>query len=526
MLDSTPPLLRAYRTSERLNISAPQLVDRILGDEGIAAQLMPRWQAYQAHAQWRGARSGEEPRFTGDDGSVHPGSEAMSPSRTVNRLLGELVELTTSPYPEGVVRNFFKLAQANPACKARMAELPLLCCMAEGEMEKHYAQAALHQLEAAERTSARDGNPLAERAHQRLDNYCDRPEFRREKFASVTEKNHRIGQARRIFLLDEALKPFPYTHNYEHIAYGERRLLTDPRGHGNYPDSLLKHNQDRLLAGKAGAEREAAVARNPKDFGIPDLTQKHMTFVGSGALPLTGFMNHILTGCKVNLVDIDEDAVALSRKLVTRLEALGVLEKDAVKVYAAPASGVHYGGADAGGGYGHKAGETMPDGKIHVPTDVIYIAGLIPNEAKAALMADLETNKSEPVRTMMVRSARGLSRLLYEPVNNAAFEENTRYHASGSLIPERHVLPYRRRANAWAEDGADPVSVTAVLSDDNVNTALLLHRSELPLVNQDVMFEKGSKFAGEVERELGHAADYSHIDQQRARRMTGWRPAL
>ena len=555
MLDPAKPILKPYRHSSRSDVTAQELVDKILGDNGIYTKLEKRWKAYQDHQDWHAHALTSNPRrktptFIDEDGRTRPASEALSPSPSVNANLSELVEYCTAAYQEGVVAEFFDIANSNDTYRKRLSQLPALTGSAEGEMEKYYARQAL------ERITVRDnGNghialsdeavqSIKERAEIRLADYLNAngTRFHLKKANNMmlivpdnANDKELVAQIRRILRLDETIQPFPYTHNYEHIAYGEKHLLSDPHVHKNFPLDMLREQQQSMIEGLPPEEAKAVMDQHPETFGITHLEEKYMTFVGSGALPLTGLMNHIISGCKINLVDRDPEAVDISRKFVTYLELLGVLEKDAVKVYTSEGADIHYGGPSRDLERGQYAGEArynaphvelQADGrlnkttknKIYVPTDILYIAGLIPNKDKQTMMLNLENNDQDPVRNIMVRSARGLSRMLYEPVKNEAFEQNSYYASHGTLVPERHLLPYTKPLEAYKEDSATPATVSAILSDDNINTAILLHRNDLPMINPNIMFEEGSKFAQQLEKDLGHKPDFSHIEREKIRR--------
>lgn len=578
MPDITHSVLKPYRKSERNPTTAQELVERILGDDGIYTHLETRWEAYKAHEAWEESRfadskpSEPEPRFTDElTQQERPGNEALwpttpiasrterplivpvpPPSGVVDESLSELVGLCAQAYNEGVVAEFFKLANENPKYRARMEELPALTGSAETEMEKFYARAALNRLNPPENGSGLSGiseatmHEIREMAEVRLEGYLEKNgiDFQWEEKgqerrirAVNPEDKATIDQARRMLRLDETIWPFPYTDNYEQIAYGEHHLLTDPHVHQNFPAQLLKAQQEDLLKNKTPEEIADIKEKHPETFGVQNLEGKYMTFVGSGSLPLTGIMNHIVSGCKVNLVDSDPEAVEISNKFITYLESLGVVKPGAIKVYRTNGEEVHYGGPRKGFERADHAGRVHPEthytlddqghwqegkkDKVYVPTDILYIAGLVPTEGKNTILHNVVEDKSDPVQHVMVRSARGLSRLLYEPVENGPFYKNTFFRMHGTVVPERHMVDYQDAVLSYKEDGMTRPSVSAALSDDNVNTAILLHRRELPIIDSSVPFEEGSKIARHVESLLGHSADYSHIDRARVRRELG-----
>ncbi len=566
MLNKTNPVLKDYKNSPKSELTAELLVKKIFGADGIYARIETRWKAYESHQEWRSEflkskERGSEPIYLDEKtGDVISGSRALDPCPLINGALSELVGLAIDSYQEGVVKEFYERVNADPETKTKLANIPAISAYSEGEMEKFYAQAALDRIEKPYNGSVVMADEAVKKikydAELRVKNYLSENGFRyishyneQEKmniFGAADSKDselvNTINTARKLFRLDETLQPFPYTHNYEHLAYGEKFLIENPAGHGNFPKSLQTIAQKIALpANDPEALSDASrlvKLQNPDIFGVEDLDEKYMTFVGSGALPLTGFVNQIITGCNVNLIDVDPEAVELSQKLRTHLEFLGVLEKDAVSVYIEHGNQVHYGGPrEDGDRLSHRGQRFVVDGQHfnfntkgelssresedlkYIPTDILYIASLIPNNIKRGMVKNLEENKIDPVPVTIVRSARGLSSMLYEPIHEAENDligSSPRYHEYGSIIPKRHTESYGNPHVALSEDYISPVSITALLSDDNVNTAHIYHRSALPLINPHVVFLPDSSFDKQAKKDLeedGGRMDYSYLTQ-------------
>ncbi len=563
MLDKTNPVLKPYQHGKKSNLTAQELVDKIFGKGGIYDRIEKRWDAYEKHKAWRGeflrtTKRGPEPTFkqeeTGEDIS---GARALDPCPLINEALSELVGLSIDTYKEGVVKEFFEIAGRDPVIKTKLAKLPLVSAYSESEMEKHYARAALARIEKRDNgTVMMSEEAVAEikqKAESRVAEYLSSTGKRYKMRRSDDEKMELavpadtkdsdlaadIKRARKLCRLDETLKPFPYTHNYEHLAHGEKFLIENPAGHGNYPKSMQNMAQKIALPpndpdGTSNAGKQIK-AKNPQLFGVEDLHDKYMTFVGSGALPLTGFVNQIVTGCKVNLIDVDPEAVELSQKLRTHLEFLGVLDKDTVSVYIEHGNQVHYGGPRDDADRVTHRGQRFISNKPHyryvgdklterekedvkyIPTDILYIASLIPNDIKKSIIRNLEENKLDPVPVAVVRSARGLSSMLYEPIHDGDKDiigSSPHYHDYGSIVPKRHTIPYGNPHTAQDEGHASPVSITALLSDDNVNTAHIYYRSPLPMLNPQIVFLPDSSFDLKLQEELaqhGGTVDYGHL---------------
>ena len=90
------------------------------------------------------------------------------------------------------------------------------------------------------------------------------------------------------------------------------------------------------------------------------------------------------------------------------------------------------------------------------------------------------------------------------------------YHGYGSIIPQRHACHYLNPHIGAAEGHASPASLSALLSDDNVNTAHIYYRSQLPLLDPEIVFLPGSPFDAQVKKDLaaeGREVDYSHVTE-------------
>ena len=237
-------------------------MEKILGEDGIFSHIENRWAAYKQHQQWRSRflqeiNQNPEPAFIDEDtGEKISGARALDPCPRVNQALSELVELCIDTYPEGVVKKFFELAHANPDYSRKLTDIPAISAYSEGEMEKYYARAALARIEKRYNGSVVLAdeviNDIKNKAEQRVREYLSQNGveytmryFEKEKMElAVPAHSHEreaaedIKKARKLFRLDETIQPFPYTHNYEHLAYGEKHLIENPAAHGNLPKSL------------------------------------------------------------------------------------------------------------------------------------------------------------------------------------------------------------------------------------------------------------------------------------------------
>ncbi len=555
----TSPKLKKYSNNTVNGATAEELVEKVFGKEGLYQKIEHRWEAYKAHQAWDNAfhsqsSRGQEPTFVDEEtGEKVLGDRALDPCDIVNETLSNLVGLCIEQYKEGVVKDFFKIVKANPNYAQKLKEIPLISAYSEGEMEKYYAQKALDRFEEASQTGHDLVKEIKQKAEDRLIAYFEERgdavhlEYNEKEkrdmvvadFLDNTALQEEIKTARKLYLLDETIQPFPYTHNYEHLAYGEKHLLENPVGHGNFPKALLKTAQATRLPANdpegTSPEATAIKQKNPDLFGIENIKNKYMTFVGSGALPLTGFVHQAVTGCKINLVDVDPKAVELSQKLRNQLVTVGALEKDAVQIYIEHGNQVYYGGPRVDDDRVEHRGERFrlahphysfennkwhsrkDEDVLYLPTDVLYIASLIPNNIKKSMIRNLEENTLDSVPVTVVRSARGLSGMLYEPIHDSDKDlvgASALYHDYGNIAPQRHTVSYINPHTAVAEDYINPVCVSAIVSDDNVNTAHIYYRKQLPVVNADVVFLPGSGVANQLEKDLaeeGKQVDYSFL---------------
>ena len=229
-----------------------------------------------------------------------------------------------------------------------------------------------------------------------------------------------------------------------------RALKRAPKGEGKeYRMALLQelysppgkpfHKFDRY---KIMMEQgEAPVARSllaNADKSLP----KSLSFPGSGSLPLTVDLLSIELSedypqVRTNLIDIDPEAVEISRRMLTVKEELGIQPPGSQKIYEGDASAFQY-----------RTGEARSEKEIS--TDILFLAAALPTEVTASVVRSA-TDHKEPerqVQAVMGRSAEGLSQKLYEPLDFEEFKRqglDVEYQAhpvqhilNGSIKPEAH----------------------------------------------------------------------------------------
>jgi hypothetical protein len=142
-----------------------------------------------------------------------------------------------------------------------------------------------------------------------------------------------------------------------------------------------------------------------------------IAFVGSGPLPISAIMFHLRTGLPVTCIDSDETACVLGRQLVRHLAANepGCRElENAIR-------------------FRHARGEEH-DYATH---PVVFIANLVA-EKDLIVMRIMETSRVEA--TAVIRSAEGLSTLLYKPADGVAGEEGYDAYLIGKTSPSPEAI--------------------------------------------------------------------------------------
>ncbi len=119
---------------------------------------------------------------------------------------------------------------------------------------------------------------------------------------------------------------------------------------------------------------------------MPEYHGKPIAFIGSGPLPLSAILLHIYTKSPVACLDLDSEAVSLSRKLIEKLDL-----QDCVQVVETAGEEADY--------------ESYP---------IVYIASLVQN--KASIFERIFSTRSEAL--LAVRSTEGVYQLLYDPVSS------------------------------------------------------------------------------------------------------------
>lgn len=223
-------------------------------------------------------------------------------------------------------------------------------------------------------TRANQIRDVATRAESRMELF-----YAQRMLASSTHIQSSMSALNRI---REASKGFPYTENYVEMVQKESSVL-------------------RRLIGEHGlAQKEASV----EDESDTSNGEKIIAFCGSGPLPLTGVLLTALMNARVVLIDHDEEAVAVSRKLIQWWEQHNVIGKNRIQVVCQD---------------GAKLWFCKPRGKVRqaeqafVECDMLFVAALIPGTVTERMFERVAEMKDEgPI--VAVRTAHGLTaRLAY-----------------------------------------------------------------------------------------------------------------
>jgi hypothetical protein len=170
----------------------------------------------------------------------------------------------------------------------------------------------------------------------------------------------------------------------------------------SYRHFIYRGNYEALVAAELHAIEWHTHARPIGTGG------ESIAFVGAGPLPMSAIMFHQRTGLQVTCIDNDEKSCQLARQLVLHLAANETGLKDLNKaIHIVNASGEehHYG--------------THP---------IVFIANLV--EDKIPIIMRI-ANTSNAATTTVIRSAEGLSTLLYRPEDCIVAQEKYNAHLVG-----------------------------------------------------------------------------------------------
>lgn len=440
----------------------------------ISSSMQARWEAFQSHQTWtRDGMQGPEPTFQDEQtGEPISGSKGLSPSPRVNESLNDFVCLTLKQFTPQLQKHVLELCETGPARKA-VDELRQIAIHAEESMEQEGLELVF---EAVKRNPDNYKTSVQGLARERLGidqdaKLPDTAEARLALFEALVVDYPRKLQEAQPELYQGMV--FPYFDNYAPLVTSELVLLTTPfimqRSGAAYhfaggPEELLKHNpglaQVLKHLEKKPDELKAFKENHPELFGLQDLSEKVITFVGAG-FPLTGVVQHIITGgMQVQLVDYDKGAVANAVKFISLAESVGAVKPGKFRMLQSDARDITYVPSNQckeGIREQNVAGKTL----FTLGTDVLDLASALPCDVTEQVME--QAAKAIPV--IRKRNVEGMSKLLYEEFQ---LPSNSIFHVVGFVTPPQKVI-----AGSFAHE-----DVTSYSLDLNVNSGSIFHNRE------------------------------------------------
>ena len=443
----------------------------------ISTAMQTRWEAFQSYQAWArdGKQQSSEPTFQDEQtGEAISGRKGLSPSPRVNKSLNDLVLLTLKQFTPDLQKQVLALCEEGPARKA-VDGLRQIAILAEEFMEKEGLELVF---EAVKRNPDTYKTSVRRLARERLgiDQDSHLPttvEARLALFEALVVDYPRELQRAQPELYQGMV--FPYFDNYAPLVKSELALLTTPfimqRQGTSYhfaggPEELLTHNPGLIQVLKflqdKPAELKAFKEQHPELFGLQDLSEKVITFVGAG-FPLTGVVQNIITGgMRVQLVDYDKGAVANAVQFISLAESVGAIEPGKFRMLQADARDITYVPS-------HQCKEGIKEhprnaaGKtvFTLGTDVLDLASALPCDVTEQVME--QAARAIPV--IRKRNVEGMSKLLYEEFQLPA---NSIFHMAGVVTPPQKVI-----AKSFA-----PEDVTSYSLDLNVNSGTVFHNRQ------------------------------------------------
>jgi hypothetical protein len=190
---------------------------------------------------------------------------------------------------------------------------------------------------------------------------------------------------------------------------------TDRRGaeerFSSYGNFIYRGNYEALVAAELHAMKCHIKAPPIK------ADRESVAFVGAGPLPISAIMFHRRTGLPVTCIDSDERACNLGRQLILHLA-------ENERGYEGLERYIHF---------VHKAGQDH-DYATH---PIVFIASLI--DPKDPIVTRI-VKTSHTVATTIIRSAEGLSTLLYKPEDCVAGQEEYNVYLTGQTRPSPQAI--------------------------------------------------------------------------------------
>jgi hypothetical protein len=175
---------------------------------------------------------------------------------------------------------------------------------------------------------------------------------------------------------------------------------------------------------------------------LPNLKNKYVTFVGAG-FPLSGISINILTGAKINLIDIDKVQLRKAKDFLTIISKAGIIN---IKDFS----------------FTHADGQTLSYSKGKIKTDILHLASALPNGVKKEIFRNMAKEKANQI-IIIDRYVSGIFKLLYD--NKVYSKEVPDFKTIAKIYPE-NLYHYKKDSNK--DIVVKPTSIM------NVNSSRLL----------------------------------------------------
>lgn len=372
-----------------------------------------------------------------------------------------------------VVTYILKRVDNHPALGRRAGMIKQAAAAAESELEKHFANLINTGIEANFLLDRHRIKSLREQAKVRMDETLA---LNAKELAGLTVPDLRLDEDSlvRIEMTKILLHRFPYVRNYELMLFAELAMLQQPltprfvreralASPGCSVDEPTILRLDQAVAGLAATSGYSA------SLGWRgSLAERTIVFCGSGPLPLSALLLHLMTGANVVLVDNDHRAIACSQRLIANLEKLEILAPGALKTVRQDAGCLSFESI---------ASPSRTSGENPFACDAVMIASLVDPAAKSEIARQFRENSNAP-ELLIMRSATALSaRLAYDPVNTEEISSISLAYC-GETQPATQVATHLNRIDAINEGVICPDSrdLLATAHPDVVNTTEIYRR--------------------------------------------------
>lgn len=198
---------------------------------------------------------------------------------------------------------------------------------------------------------------------------------------------------------------------------GESRLEAEQLAGLSYPErvALASRNFPYIFNYSTIVEEEVKVLNQ---FG----KREHIVFCGSGPLPLTGLLLSTHVTAKLTFVEIDAEAVQLSRKLIQKWEEQDIIPAGRINVI-------------------HNDIANIVD-EVMKTCDTLFVAAFIRNDVSETLFQSASKLQSKSP-LLVLRSAHGLTaRFAYRRSNRHMLGKYL--PLVGTAVPETHAASFRQ----------------------------------------------------------------------------------